>query len=121
MSTPYDPLATDELVEDNKLKTEPRKAPNQFARYIRMIYNPIGFKRWYNFIGFFIFGGALFFFCWHEIRKIDVRGYWIKQASPGEIYWFSKPRYSIGMQMHLGCKSIVASSDRRLKVLTWDN
>lgn len=66
--------------------------------------DPLGFQKWYNFIFFFIFAQALFYFCWYNIRKIDVQGYWIKHASPSEQYYFTRSRYGIGMQMHLGCK-----------------
>lgn len=103
MSTAYDPLAIDE--HEEKTPSSSKAAPNQFQRYAAHVYNFFGFKKWYNFIFFFILGGALFFFCWHEIEKIDVRGYWLKQAMPSEVFYFRLPRYSIGLQIHLGGKS----------------
>ena len=33
--------------------------PNGFVRNARRVYHPLGFKKGYNFILFFIFGGAL--------------------------------------------------------------
>lgn len=107
MSTAYDPLATDEM--SDPLPKAAVKQENMFQRYARMVYNFFGFKKWYNFIFWFIFGGALFFFCWYNIKSIDVRGYWLKHTSPSQYIYFRLPRYSIGMQMHLGCKLLFES------------
>lgn len=102
MSTAYDPLATDDMAD--KPTSRHTKRANKFEHYASKVYGPLGFKKWYNFVFFFIFAQALFYFCWYNIRKIDVRGYWIKHAMPAEQFFFRLPRYSIGMQMHLGCE-----------------
>lgn len=90
MSTPaYSP------VEPSERQEKPKKQPNVVQRYARMVYNPLGFKKVYNFIFWFIFAGALFGFCWWNIRSIDVKGHWIKDAPPGDDYYFRLPRYSL--------------------------
>ena len=70
--------------------------PNVVKRYARKVYNPLGFKKAYNFVFFFIFAGALLGFCLYNIRVVDVDGYWLKNgAAPGEEYYFRMPRYNI--------------------------
>lgn len=103
MSTAYDPLAPDESLAD-KPTDRPKNRTNVVEYYASKVYNPLGFKKWYNFVFFFIFAQALFYFCWYNIRKANVAGYWIKHALPSEQFYFRRPRYSIGMQMHLGCE-----------------
>lgn len=102
-ATAYDPLATDECTAKPE-RPQPKRREGIY-RYPRMIYNPLGFKRWYNFVGFFIFGLALFFFCWYNIRSANVPGHWLPKVATGsEVFWFRLSRYKIGMQLHLGCK-----------------
>ena len=97
----YDPLAIDE----NFVEKPKPKAPNQFQSLARNIYNPLGFKKAYNFIFFFITTGALLGFSLASLRKIDVNGYWIKNdATPSDAYYFQRSRYNIGIQIHLACR-----------------
>lgn len=49
--------------------------PNAFVRGVRKIYNPVGFKKGYNFVLFFIFAGALFGFSLARLNFIDVDRY----------------------------------------------
>lgn len=69
--------------------------PSAFKRYSRKVYNPLGFKKAYNFVFFFIFAGALLGFCLYNVRVVDVNGYWIKDAPPGDEYYFRLPRYNL--------------------------
>ncbi|KAK3708404.1 hypothetical protein LTR37_011500 [Vermiconidia calcicola] len=94
-SPPYHSLTSDGVEEKQQ------KKPNAFVRAARRIYNPLGFKKGYNFILGFIFAGALLGFCLWNIRVVDVNGYWAKDSPPGEWYYFRLPRYNIGMQLHL--------------------
>lgn len=106
MSTAYDPLGTDEVGESiEPPRSAPPKRQNRFQRYVSTGIGFLGFKKWYNFLLFFILGGALFFFCWYNIKSVDVQGYWLKHTQPGEFFYFRRRRYSIGMQIHLACGS----------------
>ena len=77
--------------------------PNAFVRFMRKVYNPIGFKKGYNFTLFFIFAGALLGFILARLSYLDVNGRFKAGASPGEWFWYSKRFYRIGITMHLCC------------------
>lgn len=91
----YSPVATRPEQLDTTVEKQHELQPNVVQRYARKIYNPLGFKKAYNFIFFFICAGALLGFSLYNIRAVDVNGYWIKTAAPGEEFWFRKPRYNI--------------------------
>ncbi|KAK3678118.1 hypothetical protein LTR78_002213 [Recurvomyces mirabilis] len=82
---------------------------NAFVRFMRKAYNPIGFKKGYNFILFFIFAGALFGFCLAKIQSLNVNGYWMNHNAPGESFWFGPDNrfYNIMIHIHL-CTCIPA-------------
>lgn len=105
MSPTYSAVAVEEMPE-KQADAGPRsvqdvpemgqKRTNAFTKAVRKIYNPMGFKKGYNFVFFFITAGALLGFVLAEIRKIDVGGYWLETgAAPGEAYFFQLPRYKI--------------------------
>ncbi|KAF7194141.1 hypothetical protein HII31_04497 [Pseudocercospora fuligena] len=75
--------------------------PNRFVRTMRHIYNPIGFQKGYNFILFFIFGGALLGFCLARASYMNVNQNFIPAAGPGESYWYKQDWYNIGIHIHL--------------------
>lgn len=80
------------MAKDSEKQTQ---QPNVAKRYVRNIYNPLGFKKGYNFVFFFITAGALLGFCLYNVRSIDVDGHWMKGAPPGEEYYFRMPRYNL--------------------------
>lgn len=88
MST-YEPVA---MADTTEKQASP---PNAFKRNVRKVYNPLGFKKAYNFVFFFICVGALVGFSLYNIRSVDVDGHWLKNAPPGEEYHFKKPRYNV--------------------------
>lgn len=92
----YSPVATDvrstDVTSTEELAYSPQAGP--IKRYARKIYNPLGFKKAYNFVFFFILAGALVGFSLYNIRSVDVDGHWMKAAAPGEPYHFRKPRYN---------------------------
>lgn len=93
----YSPVATEVSPDRTEIKLRERHEPqpNVVKRYARKIYNPLGFKKAYNFVFSFICAGALLGLCLYNTLAVDVNGYWIKSAAPGEEFWFRKPRYNI--------------------------
>lgn len=78
--------------------------PNVAVRYLRKIYNPIGFKKGYNAILAFISLGYLFGFCLSQVRIFDVWGYWINTASaPGEAWAYQTNGllYKVCLTIHI--------------------
>lgn len=75
--------------------------PNAFVRAARHIYNPIGFRKGYNFVLFFIFAGALFGFCLARIQYLSIDGLFKKGAAPGEFFYYSRSFYKAGITLHL--------------------
>lgn len=91
-------------MDDTSRSEKSTPTPNVVKRYARKIYNPLGFKKAYNFVFFFILAGALLGFSLYNIRIPDVDGYWIKKAAaPGEEYSFSIPRYNLVSQHGTDC------------------
>ncbi|ROT35294.1 hypothetical protein SODALDRAFT_337340 [Sodiomyces alkalinus F11] len=76
------------------------------ARFSRKVYNPIGFKRGYNFFLWFITCGALLGFSLARMPVLNFSGYCdAMQANsiPGECYWFQPGRIGrVGIILHLG-------------------
>ena len=81
--------------------------PNAFVRVSRKIYNPIGFKKGYNFVLFFIFAGALLGFCLARLQYLSIDGLFRKGASPGEWFYYTRTFYKVGIAIHL-CSIIPA-------------
>ena len=77
--------------------------PNTFVRFARKIYHPIGFKKGYNFILFFIFAGALFGFCLARLQYLSIDGVFKNGAAPGEWFYYSRTFYKVGIALHLAC------------------
>ncbi|KAF3933673.1 hypothetical protein ABW19_dt0200247 [Dactylella cylindrospora] len=79
--------------------------PNKFVYYARKVYHPIGFKRGYNFVLFFIFAGAMLGFSLARTPYINVTGSsptsFASSALPTEWYWYSQGHYRIGITLHL--------------------
>lgn len=78
--------------------------PNVVVRYLRMVYNPVGFKKGYNAILAFISLGYLFGFCLSQVQIFDVSGYWVTtQAAPGEawVYETKGMLYKVCITMHI--------------------
>ncbi|KOS36560.1 hypothetical protein ACN38_g12692 [Penicillium nordicum] len=84
-----------------------RPPANTFVKVARRIYNPIGFTKGYNFVLYFIFAGALLGFCLARLQFLAFNGIFCNlesttgSAAPGECYWYSMPRYRIGIIIHL--------------------
>ena len=77
--------------------------PNAFVRIMRKVYNPIGFKKGYNFVLWFIFAGAMFGFILARLQFLNVDGVFQYQSAPGEWFWYSNRFYHIGIVLHLAC------------------
>ncbi|KFY38622.1 hypothetical protein V494_04286 [Pseudogymnoascus sp. VKM F-4513 (FW-928)] len=78
---------------------------NWFVRFWRKVYNPLGFKKGYNFPLFFIFGGAMLGFSLARISYINISGdapsSFKSGAVPGEWYWYQSGIHRIGITLHL--------------------
>lgn len=78
--------------------------PNIVVRYLRKVYNPVGFKKGYNAILAFICLGYLFGFCLAQVQILDVWGYWASEsAAPGEAWAYLShgKLYEICVTMHI--------------------
>ena len=75
--------------------------PNGFVKTARKVYHPIGFKKGYNFILFFIFAGAMMGFCLARLEYLSINGIFKKGAAPGEWYYYSRSFYKAGITLHL--------------------
>ena len=65
------------------MNTDNLNQPNAFVRYARKLYNPLGFKKGYNFTLFFIFGGALLGFVLARFQFMNVDGTMCSQGDGG--------------------------------------
>ncbi|EMC91919.1 hypothetical protein BAUCODRAFT_57336, partial [Baudoinia panamericana UAMH 10762] len=81
----------------------PEAHNNAFVRVMRKAYHPIGFKKGYNAVLWFIFAGALLGFSLSKLPIMNVNGVFSKQAAPGEWFWYSKKFYNIFIHIHLIC------------------
>lgn len=79
-----------------------------FASTLRRIPKFFGFSKAYNFILFFIFGGAMFGFGLARFMYIDIPGILCgplpgeNRASPGECYYYMNfDQYKVGIRLHL--------------------
>ncbi|KAI1336963.1 hypothetical protein F5Y15DRAFT_392833 [Xylariaceae sp. FL0016] len=82
---------------------------NRFVAAARKVYNPIGFSKGYNFVLWFIFGGAFFGFTLARLPYLDFYGVFCStdssntaaQAAPGECFYWTQDFYTIGVMLHL--------------------
>ena len=90
-----------------------------FVRVARKVYNPIGFKKGYNFVfcknssasrsGFsliiilsgFILAGALLGFILARLQYLSIDGKFREGSSPGEWYWLRNGYMRVGITLHL--------------------
>jgi hypothetical protein len=86
-----------------------RPLRNRHIAMIRRIYNPIGFSKGYNFILWFIFGGALLGFALSRLMYLNIDGILCSKtpshgagAVPGECYYYKSGIGRAGIVMHLG-------------------
>lgn len=78
--------------------------PNVVVRYLRMVYNPVGYKKGYNAILAFISLGYLFGFCLSQVQRFDVWGHWANvDAAPGEAWAYQAKGmlYKVCLTMHI--------------------
>ncbi|KAL8657714.1 MAG: hypothetical protein Q9226_001637 [Calogaya cf. arnoldii] len=75
--------------------------PNGFVRGMRKVYNPLGFKKGYNFTLWFIFAGALFGFILARLQYLSIGGKFKDGSSPGEWYYLRGGHERIGITLHL--------------------
>ncbi|GJN69977.1 hypothetical protein PLIIFM63780_010363 [Purpureocillium lilacinum] len=82
-----------------------RPPANAFVAWARKIYNPMGFAKGYNFVLWFIFGGALVGFALARFMYLNIPGIFCaggaNGASPGECYYYMKGRERVGLILHL--------------------
>ncbi|KAJ1713543.1 hypothetical protein NYO67_4257 [Aspergillus flavus] len=75
--------------------------PKTMFRWVQKLYNALGFKKGYNFILFFIFGGAWMGFTLARLEYLDFSTF-CKNSVPGECFYYKGTGY-IGLYLHLGC------------------
>ncbi|OBT44885.1 hypothetical protein VE00_04775 [Pseudogymnoascus sp. WSF 3629] len=78
---------------------------NWFVRFWRKVYNPLGFKKGYNFPLFFIFGGAMLGFSLARISYLNISGdapsSFKSAAVTGEWLWYQHGIHRVGITLHL--------------------
>lgn len=81
---------------------------NSFVRTMRKAYHPIGFKKGYNFVLWFIFAGALMGFTLARLQYLDFHGVFCSagssggnHAAPGECLYYLRGHEKIGIILHL--------------------
>jgi hypothetical protein len=91
--------------------TPTQKPTKGFKAMARKVYNPLGFKKGYNFVLWFIFAGALFGFTLARFMYLDFSNNFCpaggstggNSAAPGECYYYLNfDQYKIGILLHLG-------------------
>ncbi|KAH7033527.1 uncharacterized protein B0I36DRAFT_373727 [Microdochium trichocladiopsis] len=92
------------------MAVSPQPPRNAFVARVRKIYNPVGFTHGYNFILWFVFGGALLGFSLARLQYLDFYGTYCNPdrsqqsgALPGECFYFLRPFYSAAVILHLAC------------------
>ncbi|KJZ71331.1 hypothetical protein HIM_09267 [Hirsutella minnesotensis 3608] len=80
-----------------------RPPANAFVAYARRVYNPLGFAKGYNFILWFICGGALMGFALARFMFLNLDGIFCAPggAVPGECYYYKQGVARIGILLHL--------------------
>ncbi|TIA49473.1 hypothetical protein D6C83_04864 [Aureobasidium pullulans] len=81
---------------------------NAFVRFMRRVYNPLGFSKGYNFILWFITIGYLLGFTLARLQYLSYNGVFCNPnaaggtgAAPGECYYWLQVPFKIGMKLHL--------------------
>ncbi|CEL58372.1 hypothetical protein RSOLAG1IB_03118 [Rhizoctonia solani AG-1 IB] len=74
---------------------------NALSRGFQRIFQSLGFKKGYNFVLWFIFGGAMLGFVLARFMYLHVPTM-LEGIAPGEAYWFRRGIYKAGMLIHLG-------------------
>ncbi|KAK5719824.1 hypothetical protein LTR17_015113 [Elasticomyces elasticus] len=89
---------------------KPTRPPaNGFVRAMRLVYNPLGFGKGYNFVLFFLSMGYLFGFTMARLQYLSFNGVFCRPgggavgAAPGECYYWLQDPFRIGMKLHLYC------------------
>ncbi|CAE6439985.1 unnamed protein product [Rhizoctonia solani] len=74
--------------------------PNAFVRGYQSVFQSLGFKKGYNFVLWFIFGGAMlgFVLAFMYLHAPTM----LAGIAPGEAYWFRRGIYKAGILIHLG-------------------
>jgi hypothetical protein len=82
---------------------EVRPPANRFVAVARKIYNPIGFSKGYNFVLFFIFGGALVGFSLARLQYLALdRSCSSGDTRPLDCYYYTEGSVDrVGILMHL--------------------
>ncbi|KAK5704875.1 hypothetical protein LTR97_001986 [Elasticomyces elasticus] len=86
-----------------------RPPANGFVRAMRLVYNPLGFGKGYNFVLFFLSMGYLFGFTLARLQYLNFNGVFCRPgggavgAAPGECYYWLQDPFKIGMKLHLYC------------------
>ncbi|EUC65645.1 membrane transporter, putative [Rhizoctonia solani AG-3 Rhs1AP] len=93
------PTSTPAL-KDSQLSLESAN-PNAFVRGYQRLFQALGFKKGYNFVLWFIFGGAMLGFVLARFMYLHVPTM-LAGVAPGEAYWFRRGIYKAGMLIHLG-------------------
>ncbi|OGM48735.1 hypothetical protein ABOM_002018 [Aspergillus bombycis] len=75
--------------------------PNARPGWLQKLYNALGFKKGYNLILFFIFGGAWMGFTLARLEFLDFSTF-CDNAAPGECFYYKGSGY-VGLYLHLGC------------------
>ncbi|KAB8256170.1 hypothetical protein BDV32DRAFT_153604 [Aspergillus pseudonomiae] len=75
--------------------------PKARPRWLQKLYSTLGFKKGYNLILFFIFGGAWMGFTLARLEFLDFSTF-CENAAPGECFYY-KGRGYVGLYLHLGC------------------
>ncbi|CAE6439415.1 unnamed protein product [Rhizoctonia solani] len=74
---------------------------NRFIRGFQQIFQTLGFKKGYNFVLWFVFGGAMLGFVLARFMYLHAPTM-LAEIAPGEAYWFRRGIYKAGMLVHLG-------------------
>ncbi|KAK0615155.1 hypothetical protein B0T17DRAFT_592940 [Bombardia bombarda] len=85
---------------------QPARPPaNAFVALSRKIYNPLGFAKGYNFVLFFIFGGALMGFTLARLQYLNFYGIFCAEpepaAGPAECFYLAAGVERFGIILHL--------------------
>lgn len=92
------------------MPTSSRPQPNGLVRSLRRVYNPIGFTKGYNFVLWFIFGGALLGFALARSPQLNLHGVFCSPdagaslgAAPGECWYYlhGARHETVGIILHL--------------------
>jgi hypothetical protein len=90
------------MADSNRARETP------FVGAMRKVYQPIGFKKGYNFVLWFIFAGALMGFTLARLQYLDFHGVFCSvgnsgsnHAAPGECLYYLRGHEEVGIILHL--------------------